>query len=200
MRKYLENMLGKYYYHQYDHNYIITIIRVTSYTESNINAIDTKLYNDMANTIPTIISDSADHTDINTIDTNNNGINSSISNNDSNNNISNNDITNNNTNNNIIDKRQLLLNNDESNLKWIEANNINNNINNNDDIHDIAMSTFPEFGIRQGDRQNDSDDDEIVNNDNSNLTLLTVPIVLVEKTVDVTKDILFTNPIKYFFG
>ena len=63
------------------------------------------------------------------------------------------------------------------------------------------MSTFPEFGIRQGDRQNDSDDDEIINNDsNSNLTLLTVPIVIVEKTVDVTKDILFTNPIKYFFG
>jgi hypothetical protein len=37
-------------------------------------------------------------------------------------------------------------------------------------------------------------------NDNSGITLLSAPIILVEKTVDVTKDILFTNPMKYFFG
>ena len=90
---------------------------------------------------------------------------------------------------------ELLMNNDESNQKWIEGNS------NTSSNTTMFISTFPEFGIRKGDRQSDSDDDEQITNntDNSGITLLSAPIVLVEKTVDVTKDIVF-NPIKYFFG
>jgi len=88
---------------------------------------------------------------------------------------------------------ELLMNNDEANQKWIDTNSTSSSKG--------SISTFPEFGIRKGDRQSDSDDDEEINtNDNSGITLLSAPIILVEKTVDVTKDILFTNPMKYFFG